>query len=363
MNIRRLLAEDRRGEAVALFVKSVGVTDKQVEAMQRTPLWNSLTAMAPTLEYDTVALMERYPSIDPTSIQSPTLVMYGSASPDFMAETAAELSQAIPNAMLLRLEGQAHDVKPDVLAPALVAALRGAAVNDDELRHVFDRMASGYDSKLARMAPVNDGLFFLLESVLAGLPQEARILCVGVGTGAEVIHLAGAFPGWRFTAVEPSRAMLDICRKRVDEAGLSSRCSFHEGYLESLPLELTHDAATCFLVSQFILNAQARSDFFRQIADRLVPGGILANTDLSADVESDDYDALLAVWQRVMAPSAVSADELDRMKAGYAKDVAILPPVSVASIIESGGFDTPVQFFQAALLHGWFAKRACRSAV
>ncbi len=126
MNIRRLLAEDRRGEAVALFVKSVGVTDKQVEAMQRTPLWNSLTAMAPTLEYDTVALMERYPSIDPTSIQSPTLVMYGSASPDFMAETAAELSQAIPNAMLLRLEGQAHDVKPDVLAPALVAALRGA---------------------------------------------------------------------------------------------------------------------------------------------------------------------------------------------------------------------------------------------
>ena len=120
--------------------------------------------------------------------------------------------------------------------------------------------------------------------------------------------------------------MLDTCRKRVDEAGLSSRCSFHEGYLESLPVEDMHDAATCFLVSQFILDAQARSDFFRQIADRLVPGGILANADLSADVESEDYDALLAVWQRVMAASAVSAEGLDRMKSGYAKDVAILPP-------------------------------------
>ena len=55
-----------------------------------------------------------------------------------------------------------------------------------------------------------------------------------------------------------------------------------------------HDAATCFLVSQFILDAQARSDFFRQISNRLVAGGILANSDLSADVESADYDALLA---------------------------------------------------------------------
>ncbi len=234
----------------------------------------------------------------------------------------------------------------------------GSLVNNNELRSVFDRMASGYDGKLARIAPINNGLYFLLESVLAGLPQEARILCVGVGTGAELIHLAGVFPGWRFTAVEPSGAMLDTCRKRVDEAGLSSRCSFHQGYLESLPLEETHDAATCFLVSQFILDAQARSDFFRQIADRLVPGGILANADLSADVESEDYDALLAVWQRVMAGSAASADELARMKAGYAKDVAILPPASVASIIESGGFDAPIRFFQAALMCGWFARRA-----
>ncbi len=120
-NVRQLLAEDRRGETVALFVKSVGVTDKQIEAMQRLPLWNSLTAMAPTLEYDTVEIMERYPTIDPQTIDAPTLVMYGTASPAFMAETAEELSLAMPNATLRSLEDQTHDVKPAVLAPALVA--------------------------------------------------------------------------------------------------------------------------------------------------------------------------------------------------------------------------------------------------
>lgn len=227
---------------------------------------------------------------------------------------------------------------------------------------MFDRMASGYDSKLARMAPINNALYFLLESVLAELPKEARILCVGVGTGAELIHLAGVFPGWRFMAVEPSSAMLDTCRKRVDEVGLSSRCSFHEGYVESLPLEEVYDAATCFLVSQFILEPQARSDFFKQIADRLVPGGILANTDLAADVDSGDYDALLAVWQRVMDPSAVSVEVFDRMKLAYAKDVAILPPDVIASIIEAGGFDKPIQFVQAAMTCGWFARRASTHA-
>jgi tRNA (cmo5U34)-methyltransferase len=236
----------------------------------------------------------------------------------------------------------------------------GSVMNDEELRDVFDKMASGYDSKLARMAPLNNGLYFLLESVLAELPQAARILCVGSGTGTELIHLAKVFPGWSFTAVEPSGAMLDICRKRVDEVGLSSRCRFHEGYLGSLPPEELHDAATCFLVSQFILDAHARSGFFRLIANRLVLGGILANTDLSADVEADEYDALLAVWQRVMETSTVTAEGLERMKSGYAKDVAILPSAEVASIIESGGFGKAVEFFQAGLIRGWFARRASR---
>jgi len=123
-NLRGLLAEDRRSEAVESFVKSVGVTDKQVEAMRRIPLWNSLTAMAPTLEYDTVELMERYPAIDPKNIMVPTLVMYGGSSPDFMADTAIQLSGAIPGATLLALEGQTHDVRPDAIAPALVAGLK-----------------------------------------------------------------------------------------------------------------------------------------------------------------------------------------------------------------------------------------------
>ena len=234
-------------------------------------------------------------------------------------------------------------------------------MNNEELKAVFDRMASGYDSKSSQIAPIYDGLYFLLESVFADLPPDARLLCVGVGTGTELLHLANVFPGWSFTAVEPSGAMLDVCRTRIDEAGLSSRCRLHEGYVDSLPATQLHDAATCFLVSQFILDTRARSDFFQNIADRLVPGGILANADLSYDTQSEEYEALFPVWQRVMTSSADSAVR-ERMKAGYAKDVAILPSHTVASIIESGGFDRAIPFFQAGLIRGWFARHVLLSA-
>jgi pimeloyl-ACP methyl ester carboxylesterase len=87
--------------------------------MQRLPMWKGLTAMAPTLAYDTIELMERYPKIASQSIKLPTLVMYGASSPDFMANTAKKISQAMPKATLRPLEGQAHDVKADVLALVL----------------------------------------------------------------------------------------------------------------------------------------------------------------------------------------------------------------------------------------------------
>lgn len=228
----------------------------------------------------------------------------------------------------------------------------------DELKALFDQQAAGYDKQWARMAPIRDCLHFLLGSIFADLPADARILCVGAGTGAELSYLARTFPRWRFTAVDPSGAMLDVCRQRAEAEGYAARCDFHEGYLDSLPSEDLQDGATCFLVSQFILAQGARREFFRAIADRLRPRGLLASSDLAADVGSSDYDALLRAWLGTMSQAGIQPEALERMRAAYAKDVAILPPGHIASIIESAGFEPPVQFFQAGLIHAWFARRA-----
>ncbi|MDB5177014.1 MAG: alpha/beta hydrolase [Candidatus Saccharibacteria bacterium] len=117
--LAQLLSQDKRGDAIALFVKSVGVSDKQIAAMERLPMWKGLTAMAHTLAYDTIELMEQYPTTDIKDITTKTLIMYGTASPSFMDDTAQKLSEVMTNATIHPLEGQVHDVKADVLAPVL----------------------------------------------------------------------------------------------------------------------------------------------------------------------------------------------------------------------------------------------------
>ena len=230
-------------------------------------------------------------------------------------------------------------------------------MRDEELKALFDQQVAGYDQQWAGMAPIRQTLYLLLDALFVGLPADARILCVGAGTGAEIGHLAERFPGWRFTALDPSGAMLEVCRQRAERGGFLQRCDFHEGYLDTLAPGAAYDGATCFLVSQFLLEPAARTGFFGQIAQRLKPGGLLASVDLAADIHSPAYEVLLHGWMTLMAAAGVDAQMLERARTAYARDVAVLPAPQVAGIIQAAGFAAPVQFFQAGLMHGWISLR------
>lgn len=230
-------------------------------------------------------------------------------------------------------------------------------MRDEEIKALFDQQAAGYDQQWAGMAPIREALYLLLDALLIGLPADARILCVGAGTGAEIAHLAERFPGWRFTALDPSRAMLEVCLQRAERGGFAHRCDFHEGYLETLAAGQVYDGATCFLVSQFFTDVQRRAGFFRQIAQRLKPGGLLANADLASDIHSPAYEVLLPGWMTLMSSAGVDAQMLERARAAYARDVAVLPAQQVAGIIQAGGFTAPTQFFQVGLMHAWLCSR------
>jgi tRNA (cmo5U34)-methyltransferase len=47
-----------------------------------------------------------------------------------------------------------------------------------------------------------------------------------------------------------------------------------------------------------------------------------------------------------------------KISAAYDRDVAVLPPSEVASIIAAGGFGSPILFFQNLLMHAWYARRS-----
>jgi tRNA (cmo5U34)-methyltransferase len=66
---------------------------------------------------------------------------------------------------------------------------------------------------------------------------------------------------------------------------------------------------------------------------------------------------LLRGWVKMMAASDISTAAIDRMRKAYSNDVGVLPPSRVESIIEAVGFEPPVRFFQAGLIHAWLSKR------
>src|SRR5690348_2283447 len=121
--LRQALAEGRRGDAVALFMRFVGTSAEQVDGMRRAPFWPGMEAVAPTLAYDHAAILGEpwsVPAELAARVPVPALVISGDAGLPFMPGAARVLSQAIPQGQLRMLAGQTHEVKPDALAPVLV---------------------------------------------------------------------------------------------------------------------------------------------------------------------------------------------------------------------------------------------------
>lgn len=118
---RGFVAEGKRGDAVEYFMaKVVGLPPEFVAFARSQPWWSAQEAIAHTLAYD-ATIMGDYslPTEQAASVTVPTLVMAGGASWDWMKNSAQTLARTLPHGQYRTLEGQEHNVAPDVMASAL----------------------------------------------------------------------------------------------------------------------------------------------------------------------------------------------------------------------------------------------------
>jgi pimeloyl-ACP methyl ester carboxylesterase len=140
-HLGELLAADRRGDAVALFMMLVGATADQTDQMRQAPVWPLFEAVAPTLAYDHIAILGEaaaVPIARAARVAVPTLVMDGGASYPFMHTTATTLANAIPHAQHRTLEGQTHEVAAAALTPVLVEFFKSNTPETRSARHGDD---------------------------------------------------------------------------------------------------------------------------------------------------------------------------------------------------------------------------------
>jgi tRNA (cmo5U34)-methyltransferase len=216
-------------------------------------------------------------------------------------------------------------------------------------------MARHYDERNSRLSDISACLHFLTTLVLKDLPARSKILCVGAGTGAEILSLSRVFPEWRFVALDPSNAMLEVCRERLEKAGVADRCEFIHGYTQDLS-QSGFDAALSILVAHFV-KREERPGFFRQMTDRLRKGGYLVNAEIGFDLNSKEFPSMLKNWEAVQTLMGATNESLAMLPKQLKEMLTILPPSETEAVIRESGIDLPVRFFQAFMICAWYGKK------
>lgn len=123
--LKDMIASGRRGDAAETFMTKGSLMPADVVAGMRTqPFWSSVETVAHTLVYDAMIMdgtMQGTPlPVDRWStVTIPTLVIYGGSGPAWSRNAAEALIDLLPNAERKPLEGQFHDLTPEVLTPVL----------------------------------------------------------------------------------------------------------------------------------------------------------------------------------------------------------------------------------------------------
>ncbi len=213
-----------------------------------------------------------------------------------------------------------------------------------------------YDACNGRLGEIIDNMHMLISLLLNNLPEQAKILCVGVGTGTEIIRLARFHPQWHFTGIDPSPDMLAVCSEKLTAAGLTDRCQLNLGYLSNLPVTADYDAVLCLLVTHFIQHPQ-RDGIYTQMYRQLKTGGRVITAEIAGDIHSPLFNEHLEVWRVMHETVSQKPQEATAIMAMLTQRLLLLPPEQTETLIEQAGFSPAQRFFQSLLIHGWTARK------
>jgi tRNA (cmo5U34)-methyltransferase len=225
----------------------------------------------------------------------------------------------------------------------------------------FDPARAGEYEKQSRIALAGydacHELSACMLSAALGSVRDARVLVAGAGGGAqEIVTIAALEPAWRFTAVDPSRPMMDLAVARLEAAGLAARTTVHLGYVEDLPPDRTFDAATLIGVLHHLPGDDAKDAILAAIAKRLKPGAPLVLAGNHYAYASKPL--LLAAWGQRWRMHGATSDEIEA-KLGKILQGAD-PPHSeeaVIAFLARAGFEPPTRFFSSLFWGAWLARR------
>ena len=126
--ISAMVSSGHRSDAVRFWMTDVvQAPADMVTAMEKSPMWSGLEALAHTLPYDlALAGDQGVPADELAKITVPVLILGGGNSPEWFKETVEATAAVTPGARLVMLEGHDHGVPPEVITPVLTQFFLGS---------------------------------------------------------------------------------------------------------------------------------------------------------------------------------------------------------------------------------------------
>ncbi len=182
------------------------------------------------------------------------------------------------------------------------------------------------------------------------LPENAHLLIIGAGGGAEIAAFAGHAPAWRYTAVDPARQMLDLARARLERDGVSAKVEWCENVSTGAP-DGPFDAATAFLALVFAPDDGERLAQMQAIHRRLRPGAPF----LLINAATDDFERDLATYLHHARLRGAEEEMMAKAAEMNRRDVHYLSPAREEELLHQAGFKAIRRFYQGLWVHGWMA--------
>lgn len=217
-----------------------------------------------------------------------------------------------------------------------------------------ERVKNYIEKGPAAFAPGHAGMMQMIAVLLAErMPQDGEVLVIGAGGGLETRYLATAEPSWRFTGVDPAKAMLDLARATAGEAA-GDRLTLIEGTVSDAP-KGPFDAGTCILVLGLVPDDGNKLDLLKQARARLRAGAPFILVDQCLDRSAPDFAQRLERYAAYARRSGVENSVVAGAKSGVGALESMAPAWRNEQLLSEAGFNDAEVFYVGMAWRGWVA--------
>jgi tRNA (cmo5U34)-methyltransferase len=215
-------------------------------------------------------------------------------------------------------------------------------------------IAQEYDRGVRRTLPTYDPMMRLSQTFLrSNLTKDASLLIIGGGGGNELKAFGPANPGWNFTAVDPSKAMLEVAKMKTRELEMESRVEFIRGTIADVPVESVYDGATCLLVLHFIAEVEDKLSLLKKLRSHLKPGSPFVLVSKVGETNDPEFKELVSLWKNYwLDNTSMTEEKVEELMKGTLTE-SVIPEEKLRELLAEAGFHRIANFFKTNHFGGW----------